>query len=128
MNTSNAIQAYPPAGQLVWFKLLRPFVLPDPALLLASHHKLLDTKIAGYSSHPHLSTYRLHTYIALCGTAVEGNMASSQGDFETFPLGDWKLQSGEVIPDARIAFKALGDPALPAIVYPTWFSGRKSLS
>ncbi|EEQ86808.2 hypothetical protein RJZ56_005606 [Blastomyces dermatitidis] len=50
-------------------------------------------------------------------------MASAQNDFETFALGDWKLQSGEVIPNAHIAFKALGDPSLPAVVYPTWFSG-----
>ncbi|KKZ65104.1 homoserine O-acetyltransferase [[Emmonsia] crescens] len=50
-------------------------------------------------------------------------MASLQGDFETFPLGDWKLQSGEVLPNAHLAFKTLGDPKLPAIVYPTWFSG-----
>ncbi|OJD10600.1 hypothetical protein AJ78_08435 [Emergomyces pasteurianus Ep9510] len=50
-------------------------------------------------------------------------MASSEEDFETFSLGDWKLQSGEVLPNAHIAFKTLGDPGLPAIVYPTWFSG-----
>ncbi|PGG99842.1 hypothetical protein AJ79_08394 [Helicocarpus griseus UAMH5409] len=50
-------------------------------------------------------------------------MASSEGNFETFPLGDWRLQSGEVIPNAHLAFKTFGDPALPAIVYPTWFSG-----
>ena len=49
-------------------------------------------------------------------------MADNQ-EFEIFPLGDWKLQSGEVIPNAHLAFKTFGDPKLPAIVYPTWFSG-----
>ncbi|KAK2747771.1 hypothetical protein FQN57_001801 [Myotisia sp. PD_48] len=44
-------------------------------------------------------------------------------EFETFALGDWKLQSGETIPNAHIAFKTFGDANLPAIVYPTWYSG-----
>ncbi|KAJ5491387.1 hypothetical protein N7539_002954 [Penicillium diatomitis] len=47
----------------------------------------------------------------------------SQSDFETYKLGDWELQSGGKIEDAHIAFKAFGDRNLPAIVYPTWFSG-----
>jgi homoserine acetyltransferase len=46
--------------------------------------------------------------------------------FETFPLGDWDLQSGEKIYDAHIAFKTFGDSKLPPIVYPTWFSGSNS--
>ncbi|KAH8698935.1 homoserine acetyltransferase family protein [Talaromyces proteolyticus] len=46
--------------------------------------------------------------------------------FETFKLGDWDLQSGEIIYDAHIAYKTFGDPKLPAIVYPTWFSGAIS--
>ncbi|PGH28248.1 hypothetical protein AJ80_00139 [Polytolypa hystricis UAMH7299] len=49
---------------------------------------------------------------------------STDQDFETYPLGDWKLQSGETIPNAHIAYKTFGDPSLPAIVYPTWFSGH----
>ncbi|KAK2740430.1 hypothetical protein FQN55_008886 [Onygenales sp. PD_40] len=48
---------------------------------------------------------------------------AAQPDFETFALGDWKLQSGDTIPNAHIAFKTFGDPKLPAVVYPTWFSG-----
>ncbi|EPS25515.1 hypothetical protein PDE_00448 [Penicillium oxalicum 114-2] len=47
----------------------------------------------------------------------------SQPDYEIYKLGDWELQSGEKIPDAHIAFKTFGDRKLPAIVYPTWFSG-----
>ncbi|KAI1910071.1 hypothetical protein LOZ12_004744 [Ophidiomyces ophidiicola] len=43
--------------------------------------------------------------------------------YETFRLGDWTLQSGETIPNAHVAFKAFGDPSLPAVVYPTWYSG-----
>lgn len=44
-------------------------------------------------------------------------------DYDIFKLGDWELQSGEKIPDAQLAYKTVGDPKLPAIVYPTWFSG-----
>jgi homoserine acetyltransferase len=46
-------------------------------------------------------------------------------DYETYDLGDFSLQSGEIIPDAKIAYKTFGDPSLPAIIYPTWYSGRK---
>lgn len=42
---------------------------------------------------------------------------------ETYKLGDWKLQSGQSIPDAHIAYKTFGDPKSPAIIYPTWYSG-----
>lgn len=52
----------------------------------------------------------------------------SQQDYEIFPLGDWELQSGEKIPNARLAYKTFGDPKSPAIVYPTWFSGGMSHS
>lgn len=45
-------------------------------------------------------------------------------DFETYDLGDFTLKSGEVIPSAKIAYKTFGDPSLPAIIYPTWYSGR----
>lgn len=44
--------------------------------------------------------------------------------YETYKLGDFALQSGEKIPDAHIAYKTFGDPGSPAIVYPSWFSGR----
>lgn len=46
-------------------------------------------------------------------------------EYETFKLGDWKLQSGEQIKNAHIAYKTFGDSSSPAIVYPTWFSGGK---
>ncbi|TVY82502.1 putative acyltransferase [Lachnellula suecica] len=42
---------------------------------------------------------------------------------ETYKLGDLKLQSGQSIPNAHIAYKTFGDPASPAIIYPSWFSG-----
>ncbi|KAF2194554.1 homoserine acetyltransferase family protein [Zopfia rhizophila CBS 207.26] len=45
------------------------------------------------------------------------------GDYETYKLGNFKLKSGGEIPDAFIAYKTLGDPSLPAIIYPTWYSG-----
>lgn len=44
-------------------------------------------------------------------------------DVETYKLGDWSLQSGQSIPDAQIAYKTFGDSKLPAIIYPSWFSG-----
>ena len=51
---------------------------------------------------------------------------STNAEYETFELGDWKLQCGEFIPDAYIAYKTFGDPESPAIVYPTWYSGAIS--
>ncbi|XWW92351.1 hypothetical protein V2A60_000274 [Cordyceps javanica] len=45
-------------------------------------------------------------------------------EFSTFDLGDFTLSSGEVIPNAYIAYKTFGDKANPAIIYPSWFSGR----
>ncbi|PTU22929.1 hypothetical protein P175DRAFT_0430811 [Aspergillus ochraceoroseus IBT 24754] len=47
----------------------------------------------------------------------------AQPDYEVFKLGDWELQSSEKLIDAHIAYKTFGDPKLPAIVYPSWFSG-----
>lgn len=47
----------------------------------------------------------------------------AEQDYETFNLGDWKLQCGAEIPDAHIAYKTFGDSKSPAIVYPTWYSG-----
>lgn len=47
-------------------------------------------------------------------------------DYNTYELGNFKLKSGGEIPDAFIAYKTLGDPGLPAIIYPTWYSGRKT--
>lgn len=52
----------------------------------------------------------------------------TNGDYETYHLGDWELQSGERLLNAHLAYKTFGDPSSPAIVYPTWFSGRMSLS
>lgn len=47
----------------------------------------------------------------------------TQDTHDVYKLGDWELQSGEKIVDAHIAYKTIGDPKFPAIVYPTWFSG-----
>ncbi|KAI5198793.1 homoserine O-acetyltransferase [Aureobasidium subglaciale] len=44
-------------------------------------------------------------------------------NFETYELGDFKLKNGKVIPSAKIAYKTFGDRSLPAIIYPTWYSG-----
>ncbi|PWN53533.1 homoserine acetyltransferase family protein [Violaceomyces palustris] len=42
---------------------------------------------------------------------------------ETYSLGDFELQSGEVLPDAYVAYRTYGNVKNPCIVYPTWFSG-----
>jgi homoserine acetyltransferase len=48
-------------------------------------------------------------------------------DYQTYKLGNFALKSGGEISDAFIAYKTLGDPSLPAIIYPTWYSGCKYL-
>jgi hypothetical protein len=48
-------------------------------------------------------------------------------EYETYKLGDFDLKSGGVIPNAYIAFKTFGDPSLPAIIYPSWYSGGECL-
>jgi hypothetical protein len=44
-------------------------------------------------------------------------------EYLTYELGDFKLKSGGVIPNAHIAYKTFGDASLPAIIYPSWYSG-----
>jgi homoserine acetyltransferase len=46
-------------------------------------------------------------------------------DYQTYKLGNFGLKSGGEILNAFIAYKTLGDPSLPAIIYPTWYSGCK---
>ena len=43
--------------------------------------------------------------------------------YETYKLGDFKLRSGDVIPNAVIAYKEVGHASKPAIIYLTWYSG-----
>ncbi|RDA90425.1 hypothetical protein CP533_5236 [Ophiocordyceps camponoti-saundersi (nom. inval.)] len=47
-------------------------------------------------------------------------------DYETHQLGDFPLESGQVLVGAFIAYKTYGSPSLPCIIYPTWFSGKIS--
>ncbi|KAI9668647.1 MAG: hypothetical protein M1831_001086 [Alyxoria varia] len=44
-------------------------------------------------------------------------------EYQTYRLGDFTLQSGVVLQSAFIAYKTLGSPDLPAVIYPTWYSG-----
>ena len=44
-------------------------------------------------------------------------------DYETYDLGDFKLQGGEALSRAWIAYKTFGDSSNPAILYPSWYSG-----
>lgn len=48
---------------------------------------------------------------------------SSTPSIQKYKLGDIKLQSGDTLRDAEIAYKIHGSKELPVIVYPTWFSG-----
>ncbi|KAI7262831.1 homoserine O-acetyltransferase [Hortaea werneckii] len=48
---------------------------------------------------------------------------SHQPPYQTYPLGDFALQTGNHIPQAHLAYKTYGDPRNPTIIYPTWFSG-----
>lgn len=50
---------------------------------------------------------------------------SGSEEYQVYKLGDFKTDSGEIIPDAQIAYKTFGDSKNPAIIYPTWFSGCK---
>lgn len=64
--------------------------------------------------------------LSLPFNTVETNLETTNkmSDYQTYDLGDFKLKSGEVIPSARIAFKTFGNKDAPAIIYPTWYSGR----
>lgn len=44
-------------------------------------------------------------------------------DVQTYSLGDFTLKSGEVIPDAFLAYLTFGQKGSPLILYPTWYSG-----
>ncbi|KAJ3147747.1 hypothetical protein HDU89_005106 [Geranomyces variabilis] len=49
--------------------------------------------------------------------------SSENGDYSVFQLGDFKLKSGTVLPNAFVAYQTYGTPSKPCIVYPTWYSG-----
>jgi homoserine O-acetyltransferase len=52
---------------------------------------------------------------------------SQQLDYEIYDLGDFELQSGATIRDAKLAYKTYGrlnEDKSNAIVYPTWYSGQ----
>ncbi|KAK5820906.1 Alpha/Beta hydrolase protein [Linnemannia elongata] len=40
-----------------------------------------------------------------------------------YQLGDFELQSGEILPAAYIAYLTYGSPNNPCVLYPTWYSG-----
>lgn len=51
----------------------------------------------------------------------------SRTDHEVYELGDFQLQSGMTLHDAKLAYRTYGSLAADksnAIVYPTWYSGR----
>jgi hypothetical protein len=47
-------------------------------------------------------------------------------NYETFDLGDFTLQHGDTLKDAKLAYKTFGEldaDKSNAIVYPTWYLG-----
>ncbi|KAG0336030.1 hypothetical protein BG004_008225 [Podila humilis] len=50
-------------------------------------------------------------------------MSPQESGIKYFKLGDFALQSGEVLPGAYLAYQTYGSPTNPCIVYPTWYSG-----
>jgi len=50
-------------------------------------------------------------------------LKASPPDYQKYHLGDFKLQCGEKLPGAWIAYKTFGDARSPAILYPSWYSG-----
>lgn len=53
-------------------------------------------------------------------------MSSTQG-LSVFQLGDFELDSGEVITDAFLGYKTFGNPQNPAIVHPTAYASSSFL-
>lgn len=54
---------------------------------------------------------------------MTSNKAQVDPTVEVFPLGDFTLASGEVLTDARLAYRTFGEKGSPLILYPTWYSG-----
>jgi homoserine acetyltransferase len=50
---------------------------------------------------------------------------SSTSSIRFFQLGDFTLDSGEVLPQAYIAYQTFGDPRNPAIINPTSYTACK---
>ena len=49
--------------------------------------------------------------------------ATTSRDFQTFPLGDFELKSGEVLLNANLAYLTFGLPDKPVVLHPSWYSG-----
>lgn len=50
----------------------------------------------------------------------------SKEPYSKFELSDFTLVSGEVLPNAFIAYKTYGDLRSPVLIYPTWYGGGKT--
>ncbi|KAF3158532.1 hypothetical protein TWF106_005174 [Orbilia oligospora] len=51
------------------------------------------------------------------------SLAIGKPEYDIYELGDFKLQSNNMLPGAWIAYKTFGSPDSPAILYPSWYSG-----
>ncbi|KIV91254.1 hypothetical protein PV10_05814 [Exophiala mesophila] len=51
-------------------------------------------------------------------------MPDGGGEYSIYDLGDFLLESGEVLPSAFLAYKTFGDPSSPVLIYPTWYGGK----
>lgn len=102
----------------------------SPSPLSFGHHEVYCsvTNIFGESSDILLGFQGHKSYKGSSRSSRESQIkvqTMSSSEVQTYKLGNFTLQSGEVIPDAFIAYQTLGDPSHPAIIYPTWYSGRK---
>jgi len=56
-------------------------------------------------------------------TQITEGIKNLMTGISTYGLSDFRLQSGSTLPSAWIAFKTFGSPDLPAVLYPSWYSG-----
>ncbi|KAI1847031.1 hypothetical protein JX265_006773 [Neoarthrinium moseri] len=52
--------------------------------------------------------------------------SSNSNNVQSFPLGDFELQNGDLLRGAWLSYKTWGSPSSPVVLYPTWFSGAIS--
>ena len=66
---------------------------------------------------------RLRLLLIICGA---GALGAQQGELRFGSLGDFRLESGEVIRDCRVGYRTYGRlnaSQSNAVLFPTWFSG-----
>lgn len=54
---------------------------------------------------------------------LANNIDQVMGVLKSYDIGDFKLQSGMTLKNAKIVVKTFGTSENPCIVFPTWYSG-----